>query len=116
MRSPSDVEFHLNPLQKLCKALDLQNDVLGKARNAYLLKDAEKRHFESKLIQKAQGKSHAEKAVNAQATEDWLKFHKELARLEAVLEFQKLKYQIIDREFLAEHLAMKLDAETIKRG
>jgi len=45
-----------------------------------------------------------------------LEFHKKLARLEAIFEFQKLKYEILDREWLAQHLALKLDGETIKRG
>lgn len=97
------------------EALDKQNDTLGKARNAYLSKEAERKHFEANLIKSAAGKSHAERVVNAQATSDWLVFHKDLARLQAVFEFQKLKYEILDKEFLAQYAANKMDSLMIKR-
>lgn len=105
----------MNPLSGATQALDKQNDILGKARNDFLIMEAERKHYEAKLIRESSGRSHAEKVVEAQATEKWLIFHKELARLEAILEFQKLKYQILDKEWLAQHLSLKLDASTIRR-
>lgn len=95
--------------------LDAQNEVLGKARNAYLAKEAERKHFEAKLIKAAEGKSQAEKTVNAQATNDWLEFQQALARLEAIYEFQKLKAEILDKEFLATYAGLKSDERMIKR-
>jgi hypothetical protein len=97
--------------------LSKQNDVLGIARNAYLAKEAERKHFEATLIVAAVGKSHAEKTVNAQATSDWLEFHKDLARLEAVFEFQKFKFkfEILDKEFQAAYLQLKQDAPVIRK-
>ena len=103
-------------LKKIVDMLYHQNDTLGKARFAYLDKEAERRHFESTLIQATNGKSHAERTVGAQASEEWLEFHKRLARLESEFEFQKLKYGILEKEFLATHLTLKLDASTMSKG
>ncbi len=105
----------MNALSRFTQSLEEQNAVLGKARNAYLLKEAERKHFEAVLVRKAEGKSHAEKLVNAQSTPEWATFQKELARLEAVFEFQKLRYEILDKNWQAEYLGMKLDGATIKR-
>lgn len=104
-----------HPLESEVDALTHQNDQLGIARNDYLAREAERKHFEATLIAKAEGKSHAERVVNAQATQEWLKFHKELARAEAVYEFQKLKYDVLDKEFQAAYLQLKMDGPLIKK-
>ncbi len=103
-------------LDPFTEALNAQNEVLGRARNAYLTKEAERKHFEAVLVRKAEGKSHAERTINAQATEAWLTFMKDLARLESVYEFQKLKYEILDKEWQAHYLTHKLDGRAIMRG
>lgn len=95
--------------------LSLQNDSLTAARGLYLLKEAERKTFEARLIRDAQGKSHAEKTVHAQATDEWLEFHKALAQLETDFEHHKLRYDILDKAFLGEYLGAKLDTDTIKR-
>ena len=102
-------------LAKRLNALTKQNDLLSKARGAYLLKEAERKNFEATLIKDAPGKSHAEKTNAAQALAFWRQFHKELAILENDYEFQKLKYEILDKAYLAEHLSLKLDSSEIKR-
>jgi hypothetical protein len=102
-------------LDPFTERLNLQNDVLGRARNSYLEKEAERKHFEAVLIRQAEGKSMAERTVNAQATEVWMRFMKDLARLESVYEFQKLKYEILDKEWQAHYLTHKLDGRTIGR-
>lgn len=96
-------------------SLTEQNKTLGSARARYLLKESERKHFEALLIKKAAGKSHAERTINAQATRDWLEFQQVLAGFESEFEFEKLKYEILDKAYLAEHLSMKLDAGEIKR-
>jgi hypothetical protein len=95
--------------------LNLQNDKLLIARGEYLIKEAERKHFEATLIQSAEGKSQAEKSVNAQATLDWANFHRQLAILENAFRFEELRYDILDKAFQAEYLSAKLDNETIKR-
>lgn len=104
-----------NDLADLTEALNIQNATLSRARNLYLQKEAERKHFEAKMIQASDGKSHAERSMNAQATLAWLDFHKALARLEAIFEFEKLKYEILDKEWLAQYAANKMDSATIKR-
>lgn len=110
------MDLRNNPLRDILDVLYKQNDSLGKARNAYLLKEAERKHFESTLISLAVGKTHAEKSTRAQACDEWLDFHKALAKLESVYEFQKLKSEILSKEYQAQYLALKLDADLIKRN
>lgn len=95
--------------------LSRQNEALNVARGAYLLKEAERKHFEACLVKVADGKSHAERLINAQAEIAWLKFQRELAGLETAYEFEKLKYDILDKAYLAEHLSLKIDGSTIGR-
>ena len=95
--------------------LNAQNATLSSARGAYLLKEAERKHCEATLIKAAEGKSQAEKAVNAQAAPEWAEFQLELARLENAYRFEELRYDILDKAFQAEYLSAKLDADTIKR-
>jgi hypothetical protein len=102
-------------LEREVDNLERLNITLGKARNEFLLKEAERKHFESVLIKAAEGKSHAEKVVNAQSTKEWLKFHKELARLKAVLEFRELEYDVLDKEYQAAYLQGKLDGKIISK-
>lgn len=104
------------PLDPITQALELQNNTLGKARNDYLAKEAERKHFEATLITSVEGKSIAEKTIKAQAMPEWLQFAKDLARLEAVYEFQKLRYEILDKEWLAQYASMKLDERTIRKA
>lgn len=102
-------------LSDILGLLDKQKDVLSQARDKHLAKEAERKHFEAVLIKTALGKSHAEKVINAQAEADWLTFHKELARLEAIFEFHKLKFEVLDKEFQARYLEAKLDQGMIKK-
>ena len=108
-----DITNH--PLKELLQNMEVQNDTLSKARNKYLTKEASRKYTEAVLIRQASGKSHAEKSINAQATKDWLEFHTELARLEAIFEFQKLKWEILDKEFMAQYLTLKTDPIMVRR-
>ncbi len=96
-------------------ALSKQNETLSAARSLFLLKDAEKKHFEANLIRHAGGKSHAESVVIAQSTNEWLVFQRELAGLESNFEFQKLKFEILDKAWLAEYATYKIDERVIRK-
>lgn len=102
-------------LSPILSVLEAQGKVLAKARHAYLLKEAERRHHEATLIKASEGKSTAEKTISAQATKEWLVFHQELARTESLYEFQRLKYSVLEKEFQAIYLELKIDSESIKR-
>lgn len=93
-----------------------QNDVLGKARNAYLAKEAERKYFEANLILNAPGKSMAERRIVAESSLAYLEFHQALARLEAIFRFQELKMQVLDKEFQAIYLSYKIDASRNQGG
>src|SRR4051812_494324 len=92
--------YPFSPLHALTEALHRQNETLGKDRNAYLSLEAERKHFEANLIRSSvgMGTSHAQATTMAQSTGEWLEFHKKLARAEAVYEFQKLKFTIMEKE------------------
>lgn len=89
-------------------------DKLSHARGEYLLKKAEQETFESRMIAAAEGKSQAEKRVNAQATDEWLKFQVELAKLENELEDEKLIRDILDKAYQAEYLSLKVEDKDIR--
>lgn len=109
------MNFTANPLTPILSALEAQNHVLGKVRNDYLSKEAERRNYEARLVKEAMGKSHAEKVMNAQSMDEWLGFHKSLARLEAIYEFQKLKFTVLEKEWQSQYLCLKLDAGLIRK-
>lgn len=109
------IVFHSDPLRALTEKLDLQNDTLGKARFDYLSKEAERKHFESTIILNSLGRSHAERLVQAQGSTEWLEFHQALARLEAIYEFQRLKFEVLGKEWQAEYLTLKVNSEVIKK-
>jgi len=102
-------------LREILEKIDAHIDVLSRARFNYLSKEAERKHFEARLIASAKGKSHAERVVGAQASEEWRKFQVDLAKLESVYHFELLKHEVLDKEFLAQHLTLKIDNSTIKR-
>jgi len=104
------------PLDPIIEALSKQNATTARARHAYLEKEAERKTFESRLIQAADGKSQAEKQMNAQATKEWEAFAKALARLESVYEFEKFKLTILDKEYQAQYLEIKENGKQIARG
>lgn len=109
-------------LQHCLNRLNIQNETLAKVREAYLLKEAQRKHFEATLINlnpigyNLKPKSYSDRLADAHSSKDYLDFMTELAKLEAELEFQKLKYFILDKEFLAQHLSLKVDSEVIRRG
>lgn len=109
------MKFHSNALSDLLAALHKQNEVLGRARDLYLSKEAEKKHFEATLVLKAHGASMVERKTHAEASVEWLVFHNALARLESIYRFQELKMQILDKEFQAQYLTHKLDGSLIKK-
>jgi hypothetical protein len=102
-------------LEKEVDTYEAQATAYSIAKNNYLSKEAERKHFESVMTKAAEGKSQAEKVMNAQATEEWLVFHKELARLEAIMDFHKLKLDVLDKEYQAAYLEKKQDEKSIRR-
>lgn len=103
------------PLSDILDTLHKQSVVLGRARDKYLEMESERHHYEAQVILKAPGSSMAERKVQAEATEEWLLFHRALARLESVYEFQKFKAKILELEYQAQYLQLKMDGSLIKK-
>lgn len=103
----------MTELSNLLLLLDKQNGILGESRFKYLSMEASRKHFEAKLINKAQGKSTVEKTTVAQSTDEWLKFQQDLARLESIYEFHRLKFSIMEKAWQSEYLTSKLDGSMI---
>lgn len=104
-----------HPLKPIVDTLKKQCQILGKARDEYLAMEATRKYFEGNLIKNAPGKSHAERVNHAQSTNESLEFHKGLARLEAAFKFHELKFQVLEKEYQAQYLALKLDAGMISK-
>lgn len=104
-----------HPLDDIVKLCERQSEQLGIARNAYLGRKAEKRNLESRLQKESGGKSQAEREMLAYATQDWLDFEKDLARLEAVYEFQRDKLEVLNKEYQAQYLELKESERSMRR-
>ena len=107
--------FRDHPLGAIIAALGAKNIHLGKARNEYLRLEAERKHFEATLIQASEGKSHAERTNYAQTAPGWLAFHQKLARAESEYEFHRLEFSILEKEYQAQYLQLKLDHGLIQK-
>jgi hypothetical protein len=103
------------PLDTITQALEVQNNLLGKNRAEYLAKEVELEHLENKWADELEGESQAARERKVKASERWLKLASEVARLKAIFEFQKLRYEILDKEWLAQYASMKLDERTIRK-
>jgi hypothetical protein len=104
-----------NPLFPFIQMLHSYANAVGRANDAYLSKEAEKKHFEAVLISKAGGSSQKEKETNAYASKEFLEFHKSLARLKAELDFHRLKFSVIEKEYFATHQQLSLDGGLINK-
>lgn len=105
----------LSPLEHCIKQLESWSKILMKSREAYLLKEAEKKHFEAKLVIKQlelhnevnKYPSHTEALTRSFATEEYFKFSKELALLESKYENDKLVYEVLEKNYQAVYLETK---------
>lgn len=104
------------PLSEIIEMIYVQTDELGKARNNYLSKKAEKRNLEASLKKSALGDSQAERTMNADSSNEWLEFEKTLNRLEAIYEFQRDKLEVLNKEYQAQYLELKDNALAIRRS
>lgn len=96
--------------------IDAHKDALGRARNNFLSKKAEEGNLRSRLKNKApEGASQAEKTTFAESTEEFLEFERSLKRLEAIYGFQKDKMEVLNKEYLAQYLELKDNAEVVRK-
>lgn len=103
-------------LEGLIAKLHIQNDVLGFVREKHLELQSTRKHYESKLVSMAQGKSHAERQTFAYASEAYRELMAGISKVEADYEFEKLKFSILEKEFQATYLSLKMNEETLRKG
>lgn len=104
------------PLDLTREILDGQNAVMCKALNDYLAKEVEFEHLESRWIDALpEDMSEAAKKRKVRATEEWFKLSSEVARLKSIHQFQKFKFEIMNKDWLSQYASMKIDNEMIKR-
>lgn len=102
-------------LERIRDMLEEQRAVVMRTELEHERKDAFRKTFEARLIQSAGGKSQAEKTVNAQATKDWELFHRELIDLKKIAENERLKFELMDKEWLRVYANNKLDGHLMRR-
>lgn len=111
---------NLSPLEESIKQLESWCKILMKSRQAYLLKEAEKKHFEAKLVMaqeeiSSDGKviAFSIKQAKAYASNEYLEFSKQLALLESKYENDKLVYEVLEKNYQAIYLETKIDNQLI---
>lgn len=108
--------FRSNPLTPILEALEGQALRLSKARHAFLIQEAERKHFEASLVKGASGSSQAERITNAHAQAIYAEFHRALADLETRYNFELLKFSILEKDYFAQLAMLKLDHSQIIKG
>lgn len=102
-------------IDRIRRLLEEQGTIYLRAKYRYGQKEAERKHFESSAIKAAEGKSFSEKQMNAQASKEWLEFHKELNSLSDKADFEKFKYDLLDKDWLAAYQDNKMNDGLVKR-
>jgi hypothetical protein len=92
-----------------------QADVLKEAEQIYLRMEAERKPMLAQLTIKALGKSFAERESIALASEDWRAFMAGHVAAESAFNYERRKFEILEKAYLAEHATFKLDDRSIRK-
>lgn len=104
---------HFNT-EEIRAELDKIADKLSRAQHKYLRKKYAHGHFRAAIIKVSEGKSYAEKEMNAEATEMWKKLADELADAESVYDHYTREYKRLQMAHQDAYLKEKMDSEMIK--
>jgi hypothetical protein len=96
-------------------ALNEQNDKLQKAEAQYLELEAHRKVLFSQLYLAAEGKNVAEKEANVYVSDDWKRFIGGLIAAETRFNFERRRFEILDKAFLAEYSTLKREADLIPK-
>ena len=105
----SSLSHRLNELWK-------QSDALKSAELAYLSLEANRKPLLAQLTLKSPGKSFAEREAQALASQDWANFMTGHVEAESEFNFQRRKFEILEKAYLAEHATFKLDDRSIRKA
>lgn len=93
-----------------------QSDVLKEAEAIFLRLEAERKPLLAQLTLKAEGKSFAEREARALASDDWRRFIGGHVAAEVAFNFERRKFEILEKAYLAEHATFKLDERSIRKA
>lgn len=92
-----------------------QNEVLKSAERLYLELEGNKKSMLAQITARMDGKSHAEKETKALASQDWRDFVSGHVEAETAFNYERRKFDILDKAFYAAHSSYKLDERSIRR-
>lgn len=92
-----------------------QSDALKEAEHLFLRLEAERKPMLGKLTINAAGKSFAEREAQALASQDWADFMRGHVQAEVDFNFEKRKFEILEKAYLAEHATFKIEDRSIRK-
>ena len=93
----------------------LQSDALKKADEKYLSLEGQKKSLLAQLTLRSEGKSFSEREAKALASEDWIHFIAAHVEAESEFNFEKRKFEILEKAYLAEHATFKIEDRSIRK-
>jgi len=93
-----------------------QSDVLKSAEEAFLRLEAERKPLFSMLFLKAEGKSVADREAVAYNSSDWADFVAGHVAAETAFNYERRKFEILEKAYLAEHATYKIDDRSIRKA
>lgn len=102
-------------LDRIQTMLDQQRVVVMRAELEYERFDVLRETLEARLIEDADGKSIAAKKNKAKAGQEWADLQKRLVDLKKIAENERMKFKLIDKEWLRVYSNNKLDGHVMKR-
>ena len=92
-----------------------QSDALKTAEEIYLRLEAERKPMLAQLTISQEGKSFAEREAKALASDDWRKFMGGHVAADSMFNFERRKFEILEKAFYASHATMKVDDRAIRK-
>jgi flagellar biosynthesis/type III secretory pathway chaperone len=93
-----------------------QSDRLKEVEGRYLELEANKKSLLAQLTITAQGKSFAEREAQALASADYKNFLAALVEAETAFNFERRKWEILDKAYLAEYSTFKIEDRSIRKA
>lgn len=102
-------------LAQRLRNLTTQNTTLREAEGEYLLKDAGKKTMEAEIFLTVITGTVAEREAKTYTTEEYKTYMRELSELHARYMFERRRFDILDKAFIAELNTYKIDNSLINR-
>lgn len=107
--------YHEYCPEEIERLLIHQIDVLARARDAFFKMEGMQKSIEGRLIDKAPGKSVAEREIKGMADEAWLEFHVKMRRLKGIYNYQQDRLELLNKQWLSAYARNKDNAQAIRK-